>query len=157
MATSNHVVARDRFGRFIREVEMASGETVKDLLQEGMELSRALAPVGTKRDPRTVPLRDSLFIEMTSRTQGTWGSFARHAMAIEKGGRPHIIYGNPNLGFFWEKEGREWLPAEFYYSSPGMRDFVNHPGNAAQPFLRPAYEILTGRISAKLRQNFRSV
>ena len=154
MATTNHVIARDRFGRFIRNVEQASGETVKELIEEGMNISRAMAPVGTKHDRRTVPLKDSLYMVMQSRTKGYWGSNARHALAIEHGARPHVIPGNPDLAFFWEAAGRNWIPASIYYGVPGMQDFVNHPGNDAQPFLAPAYDIIRDRVQAKLRQKF---
>lgn len=157
IAMSNRVIARDDFGRFISDVHQATHEAVRDLLHEGMEISRDLAPVGHKADRRTVPLKDSMFVHMESRTRGYWGSFARHALPIEKGARRHFIFGNPNLGFFWEREGREWIPAEVFYKSPGMRDFVDHPGNRAQPFLRPAYDILQSRIMSTLRTKFRRV
>lgn len=157
LATTSHVIARDRFGRFRKNVEQAAGETVKELVEEGMNLSRAMAPVGHKHDRRTVPLRDSMFMVMESSTKGYWGSHARHALAIENGARPHIIPGNPNLGFWWEAKGRSWIPSEIFYGAPGMQDFVNHPGNDAQPFLKPAYDIIRDRMMAKLRQKMSRV
>lgn len=157
LAYSNRVIARDRFGRFRENIGRAATEAVRELLEEGLELSRSMAPEGHKSDRRTLPLKDSFFMVMESGTRGYWGNNARHALAIEYGARPHIIPGNPNLAFFWEAEGRNWIPAEIYYHTPGLQDFVNHPGNAAQPYLRPAYEIIRDRMQAKLRQKFANV
>lgn len=151
LATTSHVIARDSFGRFRRNIEQAAGETVRELVEEGMNISREMAPVGHKHDRRTTPLRDSMFMVMESSTKGYWGNFARHALAVEHGSRPHIIPGNPNLGFWWEKQGRMWIPAETFYGVPGMQDFVNHPGADAQPFLKPAYDVIRDRMMSKLR------
>lgn len=155
IGTSNRVVVRSAIGRFISEIENAGNKTVQAMIQEGAEISKSLAPVGRKHDRRTVPLRDSLFTHMESRTQGYWGSISRHALPIEHGARPHTIMGSPALRFFWEREGRMWIPAEAFYGQPGLRDFINHPGNAAQPFLRPAYEIVSRRAMEHLRKNYK--
>lgn len=157
LATSNRVVARDRWGRFRREIEQASEVAVRELVEEGMNISRAMAPVGSKHDRRTSSLKDSMFMVMESRTKGYWGSSARHALPIEYGARPHLIPGNPSLAFYWEAAGRNWIPASIYYGVPGMADLVNHPGNAAQPFLRPAYEIIREKMTAKLRQKMANI
>lgn len=154
MAVSNRVIVRSRFGQFIRECEMAAEDTVKAAVEEGAQISRTLAPVGKKPDPRTVPLKDSIFVQMRGRTSGSWGSFARHALPIEKGARPHTIYGKPGLHFFWDEAGRWWVPAEDFYGIPGLVDVVNHPGNAAQPFLRPAYEQVMARIMQIAKQKY---
>jgi hypothetical protein len=154
MAVNNRVIARDRFGRFTDNVKKATSDTVRELVEEGMNLSRSLAPTGTKHDRRTAPLRASLYMVMESRTRGYWGSNARHALAVEHGARPHIIPGNPGLKFWWEAEGRMWIPAAKYYGIPGLQDFVNHPGNDAQPFLRPAYDEIMRRMHGKMRKNF---
>lgn len=157
VAMSNRVIARDSFGRFIREVEDAGNRAVQELIREGGELSQSMAPVGSKVDRRTMPLKDSIFTHMETRTRGYWGSVARHALPIEKGARPHIIMGSPRLRFFWEAQGRMWIPAATLYGIPGMRDLINHPGNPAQPFLRPAYDIIATRAAAKLREHYGKV
>lgn len=154
VAVSNRVVARNSIGRFIRECEMAAEATVKEMVNEGEKLSKSLAPVGHKADPRTVTLRAGMFSKMLGRTSGIWGNFARHALPIEKGAGPHVIRGNPGLGFFWEAAGRNWIPAAVFYHQPGLADLINHPGNAAQPFLRPAYEIIQGRAMAIARKHY---
>lgn len=154
VATSSRVIARNDIGRFIRAVEQSGQATVRDLVEQGESLSRAMAPVGTKHDPRTVTLKQGMFSRMTGRTSGMWGNFARHALPIEKGARPHVIRGNPSLGFFWEAMRRRWVPAAVYYKIPGLEDLVNHPGNAAQPFLRPAYDVIAGRAMAVARKHY---
>lgn len=151
---SNRVIARNNIGRFAAACSAAGEETVKELVEEGMKTSRSMAPTGHKADPRTTPLRDSFFTQMFSRTSGAWGNFARHALAIEKGARPHPIFGNPALGFFWEAARRRWIPAAIYYHDPGAVDVVNHPGNAAQPFLRPAYDIVSARAMQIARKHY---
>jgi hypothetical protein len=155
IATSNHVIARNNIGRFEAACKQAGEATVKELIDEGMKVSKAMAPVGHKYDPRTLPLKDSFFTEMRSRTSGVWGNFARHALPIEKGARPHPIFGNPALGFYWEAMRRRWIPAALYYHDPGAIDMVNHPGNRAQPFLRPAYEFVSAKAMQIARKHYR--
>lgn len=142
LAISPRLILRNDLGRFIREVEVAGETLASKLVERGASLSRAMAPVGHKHDRRTIPLRDSIGHEMYSRTAGSWFATARHAMAQEKGGRPHIITGDPHLSFYWEAARRRWIPADEFYHQPGLVDVVNHPGNPAQPYLRPAYEIV---------------
>lgn len=148
-AVSNRVVARNGIGQFIRDCEGAAEKTVRKSVQQGARLSRTLAPVGTKPDPRTIPLKDSIEWEVLSRTSGVWKATARHALPIEKGAVPHVIRGNPFLHFYWDNAGRWWVPGLF-----GPTDIVNHPGNAAQPYLRPAYEIIMGRIMSIAREEY---
>lgn len=145
----NTVVVRNGFGQFISECEAAASRTVDDILDEGIDLARDLAPVGHKRDPRTVPLKDGFFKNKISRTSGVFGNFARHALAIEKGAKPHPITGAPYLRFYWESARRMWVPGLF-----GTPDVVNHPGNAAQPFLRPAYRVVMKRAMAIAKRNY---
>lgn len=140
ISVQNRVVVRNNFGQFIAECEAAGSKTVDAILDEGIEVARELAPVGHRVDKRTTPLRDSFFKNKLSRTSGVFGNFARHALAIEKGARPHPITGSPYLMFYWEAERRMWIPGLF-----GEPDVVNHPGNDAQPFLRPAYRTVMNR------------
>jgi hypothetical protein len=133
VAVSNRVIARDTFGRFIAQCELAGEEMMHDMAEDGAALSRTLAPKGTKKDPRTPHLRDSITAS-SSGTSAHWEANARHALAQEKGGAPHPQTGWAS--FFWEKEGRDWEPGP---------NTISHPGNPAHPYLRPAYEIIMGR------------
>ncbi len=143
IACSNRVISRNGFGRFIAECDAAATATVKQSIEEGADLSRTMAPVGHKIDPRTVKLKDSISTKMLSSTSGVWTSTARHSLAIEKGASSHTIPGE--VSFFWEKHWRMW--------EPGPNE-IHHPGNAAQPFLRPAYEVISHRIMAIARRNY---
>lgn len=156
VAVSNRVIARSRIGRFIADCEDAGHKTVKEMVQDGAKLSRQMAPLGHKHDARTIPLRQSINWEMISRTAGHWYSTARHALAQELGAGPHIIRGNPSLSFFWEERGRMWIPAAVFYKPPGSVpvDIINHPGNAPQPYLRPAYEVIMRRWAAIARKHY---
>ena len=149
IAVTPHVIARNSFGRFISEVEAAATRTVKDMLEEGVKISQALAPVGDKVDRRTRPLKDSFYVRQLSRTSGVWGNSARHALPIETGSVPHLIIGSPYLYFYWDKAGRRWIPGLY-----GEPDIVHHPGNKAQPYLRPAYEQVMSSAMAIARRNY---
>lgn len=145
MAVSNHVIVRNNFGQFIRECEAAGTKTVQDAVKKGAKLSRALAPIGVKPDPRTPSLRASIEPVMFDERHGAWYADARHALPIEYGAAPHLITGN--VTFFWEEEGRDWTPGD---------NWIQHPGNDAQPYLRPAYEIVMRTIMEEARRNYPS-
>lgn len=154
VGVSNRVIARNGIGRFIAECEAAATRSVEKALDEGVKLSKGFAPVGTKHDKRTPPLHAAFYTTMLGRTSGVWGNFARHALPIEKGAVPHIIRGNPALSFYWEAAGRWWVPASEFYHQPGLADVINHPGNAAQPYLRPAYTIVMRRMMDIMKQEY---
>lgn len=143
IAVSSEVIYRDRTGRFLSAVEAGVTAAVRDTIADGAKLSRRLAPSGSKPDPRTPKLKDSIDWYMTGSNSGVWVATARHALAIEYGAGPHPITGSPNLQFWWEREGREFVPGK------GV-DRVNHPGNAPQPYLRPAYEVVKHRLLTAL-------
>jgi hypothetical protein len=149
VACSNKVIARNGIGQFRRDVEGAATATVRKAVQRGAKLSRQMAPVGPKHDRRTVPLAQSIKWEVTGRTSGHWFATARHALAQELGAAPHLIAGQPVFKFWWENEGRMWIPGLF-----GEPDIINHPGNPAQPYLRPAYELVMGSIMEIARQEY---
>jgi hypothetical protein len=154
IGVSHSVVHRDELGRFEAAVERSVTKSVREAVKRGADLARGFAPVGTKPDPRTVSLKASIKYEMTSSTQGRFFSDARHALAQEKGARPHLIVGSPYLSFFWEERGRRWIPSAIYYREPGRVDIINHPGNRSQPFMRPAYSIVERELMGIMRKNF---
>lgn len=143
VAVSSRVVARNGIGRFISECEMAATRTVEELVSDGEELSRELAPEGHKKDPRTVTLQEGMFSRMLSATSGEWGCVARHALPVEFGSAAHPQTGD--VTFFWENMDRLW--------SPG-RNQIRHPGAGAQPYLRPAYKIISGKAMAVARSKY---
>lgn len=143
------VYARNRIGEFIAECEEAGRRTVHEMLEEGARVARASAPVGTKPDPRTIPLKDSIEVIQTSRTSGYFSSSARHAAPIEFGAAAHLIEGSPYLHFFWENEGRWFVPGLM-----GEVDIVNHPGNAAQPFMAPGLQAMALRYGSIAEHNY---
>lgn len=142
-AVSNKVVARNEFGRFTAACEKAGADTVRKAVIRGAMLSRQMAPVGSKHDWRTIPLRDSIEPHITSRTSGNWSASARHALPIEMGARPHPLPGN--VTFFWENMNRFWEPGE---------NTIDHPGNKADPYLRPAYNMVMKEIMTIAKQEY---
>lgn len=143
VAVSNRVIARNDIGQFRRACSDAAEKTVEEAVERGAKLSRQMAPSGTKRDPRTTKLKKSIEPHMLGRTQGEWVATARHALAIEKGAVPHIITGWVN--FFWENQGRDWE------AGPNR---INHPGNAAQPYLAPAYRVIMRQVMQIARDKY---
>jgi hypothetical protein len=136
---------RNNLGQFARAVDRGIAEALNAMAEDGAAMSRRLAPRGTKHDERTLPLAQSITTEETSSRSASWGSSARHALAIERGARAHPIYGNPDLSFWWEEKGKWFVPGAEYYRQPGLVSVVNHPGNDAQPYLRPAYQAIWAR------------
>lgn len=142
VAVRQKVTERDNFGRFISEIERAAYATMLDAANEGVALSRTLAPKGHKDDPRTRTLEESFYTEV-GRTRAAWGNTARHAVAQETGARRHPITGR--VHFFWEREGRDWVPGS---------NQIDHPGNPPRPFLRPAYRAIMARILEIARRHY---
>lgn len=153
-AVGPRVITRNAIGQFAAECERAAGETAHDIAKEGMELARTLAPAGHKPDRRTLPIRDSFYLQRYSATQWAFANSARHALPQERGARPHIIIGSPAFQFFWEAQRRDWVPASIYYGVPGLVDVINHPGNAAQPFMGPAWDVVKQRAVAIMRRHY---
>lgn len=149
IAVSNKVFARNSMGQFIAECEAAGTRVVEHAVEEGAKLSRSFAPVGSRPDLRSIPLRESIASQMTGARTGHWFSASRHALPVEFGAGPHTIVGHPFLKFYWESAGRWWIPGLF-----GAPDVVNHPGNPAQPFLRPAYEIVMANVMRWARRYY---
>ena len=145
----NHVIARNQIGQFADACSAAATASVRDAAERGVQYAKANAPVGPKHDKRTATLQDSFYVEQISRTQVKFGNSARHAMAQEFGARPHEIPGNPFLRFYWEEAGRMWVPGLF-----GDQDIVNHPGNPAQPFMRPAYRRVMQEFMDIVRRHY---
>lgn len=135
---------RDHLGQFERDCSEAAAATIREAIKDGERLSIAFAPDGHKVDPRTIPLKASIRSVQTGRTTGYWGSFgARQARPIEFGAAAHDIPGD--VGFFWEREGRWWRA--------GLNT-IRHPGNAAQPFMRPAAKIVKERLKAIAKSKY---
>lgn len=149
IVTTSQVHARNGIGQFIRECEQAATATVSELIHEGESMSKGMAPVGHKPDPRGTPIIASFFSHMLSRTSGVWGNFSPWALHQEFGTSAHAIIGNPYLSFFWDNAGRMWVPGLY-----GTPDVVMHPGHGAQPFLRPAYKAISARAMSVARSKY---
>ena len=138
---------RNSLGRYEAIIERATGEAVAQAVAEAEAFGKGVVPRSGKRDPRTVSLSEGIIGEQKSRTTGTVKSTARHAAAVEYGTSAHLQPGN--VRFFWENQGREWLP----YASPEMHedDFpgapvIHHPPTAPQPYMDKIKNFLQRRI-----------
>jgi hypothetical protein len=142
VALSNTVVMRNSIGQFAADCQRAGHSTVERAVEDGAQFSREFAPVGSKTDPRTKHIKDSIHAE-ASGNSGRWWCDARHALAQEKGSTDHMQTGWAN--FFWENEGRDWE------AGPNL---IHHPGNPPSPYLRPAYEAVMAEIMDIAREEF---
>ncbi|NUR66134.1 MAG: HK97 gp10 family phage protein [Streptomyces sp.] len=109
------------FGRMSDDVARAVDRTRIDVQNE----ARRRAPVDTGR------LRSSIVsrVEGGGRSLGyVVGSNVNYAAAVEYGTAPHVIKPKYKQALYWP--GAAHPVAQ-----------VNHPGTAAQPFLRPAIEL----------------
>lgn len=154
IAVSTNVISRNNIGQFIAACNQAAGATARELVENGAQYSRDLAPVGSKPDLRTIPLAQSIFTHMISATQGNWYSVARHALHQEYGTMPHDIPAN--VQFFWDNMGRWWMTPEVYLAKTGHygADPIKHPGHGEQQFLRPAYKRVMAEAMAVARRHY---
>ena len=145
---TNRVIARNRFGQFIRDCEQAAEDTVEQTVKEGAELAAVFAP------KRTLRLAGSIKPFMLSRTSGVWGSNAPYAAAQEYGARPHPI--SAYVSFYWHKVGRQWLHPPVYERLTGHpgADPISHPGNPATHFMRDSFRIMSSRITQIAKQRY---
>lgn len=144
IAVSTRVYARSDLGRFIAACKGGETAAVEELVSDGADLSRDFAPKDTGE------LAASIGWVMLSATSGAWYATARHALPQEFGGSAHVITGNPSLHFFWEEQGRMWIPASQLYGQPGLVDVIHHPGNPPHPYLRPAYHVIMAKALSVL-------
>jgi hypothetical protein len=130
-------------GRYIARVKEAAHATIEDTVQEGAEIAAAHAPKRTGR------LADSILPVVFSRTQGAWVAKAPYASYQEYGTSAHEMWGNPYFAFFWDEEGRWWVPGLF-----GEPDVIHHPGNPAHPFMEPSQAVMSRKIMAIARRHY---
>lgn len=145
---STTVVARNEFGRFIRDCEQAAENTVEDTVSEGADVAAMLAP------KRTLRLASSIKPFMLSRTSGVWGSNVPYAAAQERGAVPHPI--SAYVSFYWQKAGRKWMHPDLYRRVTGGEpaDPIWHPGNPARNFMRDSQAIMKRRMMAIARVRY---
>ncbi len=125
---------RDRSGQFLAECDGAAAEAVKATGEEGKSIAMAMAPVGSEPDERDIPIVAGLEFYMTGATSGVIVSKSGHSLPQEFGAGPHSI-GAPG----------QYLHNPFNQFS--ARGPVQHPGNPAQPFLRPAYNVIRRKMT----------
>ncbi len=137
---TTRVVARNRFGQFIRDCEQAAENTVEDVVEEGAKVASGIAPRRTGR------LAASIKPFMLSRTSGVWGTNVKYAAPQEFGAGPHPISAYVN--FYWDKMGRQWMTPPRYEQVTGMpgADPISHPGNPATGFMIGSFNAVKGRM-----------
>lgn len=137
-----HVQAKNSLGQFMSKLDAATRLAMLEAAAEGAEISRDLAPEGPPQPwKRQVKLKDSIWVDASYGSGAAWGSIAPHGKAIEKGASDHPIVGNPYLKFYASGIGRQITVRS-----------VNHPGNAPQPYLRPAAAIISKRMAEFIRR-----
>ncbi len=122
---------RDRSGRFAKLLEAGDAGMARDMVETTARFAHEGAPVGPARADydRREKLSGSIEHRMTSATAGVVHARAGHAGPQELGAGPHLI------------------PNAFGSGQPVM-----HPGNAPQPYLRPALTKLRPLIPGMLKR-----
>lgn len=131
----------------VSHLRLRSGQFASFMQVFGMNIDEALRDrIGPKilRDLRNAtPISDRPNVRHAYDrwSLGYTGSYARGSgqLVIEnqaeylrfvlEGTSPHMIFGNPNLIFFWQKAGRLFIGP-----------YVNHPGTPANPFLEEVFD-----------------
>jgi hypothetical protein len=156
MGFNTHVSFRNNSGQFGQRMDAKAKRVMRDLCQEGADISRDMAPIG-KFEPRfdgsksKTPgeLKRSIEVFITP-GGGQWGSKLDYALAIEKGAKPHPISGNPFLSFP-RRTAKTKMPVTGKKAGFVSVRVVSHPGNAPRPYLRPAFEEIKGKILPALK------
>lgn len=130
---------RSETGRFLAECDGAAAAAVQAVGERGARMAKRLAPSSSFPEPRGGKLRPGISFYMTGGMVGVIASTARHTLAIERGASAHQI-GAP--GQLLANKQKDWGPR----IGP-----VNHPGNDAQPFLKPAYAMIRSRMIDVMR------
>jgi hypothetical protein len=112
----------------------ATSEGSKKTAEKIADVARMLAPVYDGDNPTNTPgeLRESISVEAPEGDdEDGWlvTVSADHAKPIEYGAAPHIITSNGSYPLTFKVDGK-WVSTHV----------VNHPGNEAQPYLRPAMD-----------------
>lgn len=123
--------ARGFKGRFAWD--RAALDALNTILDEGAAVAQAVAPDGPARDDygRRPKLKDNIDRRILDARTGEVYIDAVNALSQETGAVAHEIHGDPELRFFWIKEGK-------WFKGPK----VNHPGNAAQPFMEAGFRAM---------------
>ena len=142
----------DTTGRFASLPEKAR-EALLEVAQEGAVIAAARAPEGDGSSPRTRPpgrLKRSIHARRTA-LGAEFYSDAPHALPIEYGAGPHPISGRPFLSFPTRTPKLKKVATGRNAGKVVVRH-VEHPGNAAKPFMIPAYRAIEGKIIATIRR-----
>ncbi len=126
----------------------AVGEKMRAAIRFGMDSVMADCVVTAKGlvHVRTSVLQGSIqmrpAVDEGSRIIGIWGSYSvNYAIFIEEGTQPHVIYPRFKKALYW----------------PGADHpvrMVNHPGNPAYPFLRPAADMHYPSLGLRIKAQF---
>lgn len=142
MEVSPEVRFRSNLGRFMAACKAAKTRSVRRCIELGADRARVLAPEGEFEDARGPTLRESIEPVMLSDSHGVFVARARHAMAIERGAGPHQI----------GTEGQ--ILADLEKPFGPVRGPVDHPGNAPQPYMKPAAEIVKSKQIGIMREEY---
>lgn len=143
--TSNAVLRRDNFGRFLRQIESGGERLMEDLAIDFENRARRYAPVRTgrlKRSIQAILLNGYRTIHLVSD--------APYARYMEEGTRPHLIRG-VRRNFRWRGKTRLFVWNNPEYGPIGTDNSryenwtweggatVRHPGTRGYFFFRRAY------------------
>jgi hypothetical protein len=147
-ASTQTIVNRNRFGRFASQIESGCDRAVERWVELGAATSRAMAPgpgyrvSDYSRRAGYIPLKASIKGKANGHT-GQWSTNAPHWKFVEYDTAPHEITGF--LDFPWNGGRFVWNDPRYSNWTEESGATVHHPGTSAQPFMRPAYELVVKR------------
>lgn len=147
-AKTRTVYNRNRLGQFAEEIEKGCDRAVDRWVELGAATSREMAPgpgyrVGNySRRAGYIPLKASIG-SVAHGHSGYWYTNAPHWKFVEYPTGAHSITGY--LVFPWKGGMFRWDDPRFSNWTEGSGATVHHPGTGAQPFLKPAYELVVKR------------
>lgn len=147
-AHTQTIVHRNRFGQFARQIEEGCDRAVERWVELGAATSRDMAPGSGYRvsnysqRPGYIPLKASIHSQANGHS-GRWYTNAPHWKFVEYPTGSHPITGF--LNFPWRGGRFVWDDPRFNNWDEEEGATVSHPGTSAQPFMKPAYELVVRR------------
>lgn len=142
MLISPQVRYRSESGRFLANCDQAGTAAVTEAVEEGAKLARVLAPVGAPDKRDELKLRAGIEGVLTGPMDGHVISRARVSKIVEEGSAAHSI-GAPGQTLY--------NPYKFFGPRSGP---VSHPGTTANPFMRPSFAALRGKLAGIMRKHY---
>lgn len=128
---------RDHLGRYLASIPEKARRSIEAAAKKGSHVARARAT------SKTGAMRATIHPIMFNDFAGGITVGTDHWKFQEEGTAPHPITGE--VHFWWENEGRPWMPGS---------NTISHPGNPAVHFMLAGYEVAKADLMREVEANF---